>query len=652
MFSLLNSRVLNLAVSCLVILIAAPLSAATSDRGSELLSASTLLGGSGVDGRYEVPLAFDSEGNVFVAGRTSSLDIPHTPGVYDSTYGGGYNDVIVAKFSADLSQLLACTYVGGTGDDADWPGVDLVVAPSGDVWIVTRTSSHGLATSAGAIGTARSGLSDAYLIRLNNDLTAMLAASYVGGTGNEYYFKLATDGDTAIYLVGSTTSSLFAVSENSYDSTYAGGSGPYASDLFVLHMDADLTEILAATYVGGAGNSYVEAVGRDSDGNICFGGWTSYTSVNRYPTTPGAYRTLYAGGSYDGFVSKLSPDLSTLVASTYLGGTQWDFVYGMDIADDGRIVVTGHTASANFDTSPGALQSSYQGVGGEAVGDDSFVMILSPDLSTRVASTYLGSNSWENGTALLVDPYGGIIIGGNTRSATFHMTGEAFDSLRAGTDEAFVVRLNPDLTEVVYGSFLGGGQNEIVGGMRLDSEGRLLVSGSTNSNDFPTTVGSYNVDYNGSDAPWDGDEVGGDIFITRISPDFYADPDGDTVANLFDNCPDIFNPGQSDLDADSVGDTCDNCPEVPNSDQADHDQDGLGDVCDCMVRGDINHSGEGPDIADLVYLVSFMFSGGPPPPVMAEANVDGSGVENPDIADLVYLVAYMFSGGPAPVPCP
>jgi len=73
----------------------------------------------------------------------------------------------------------------------------------------------------------------------------------------------------------------------------------------------------------------------------------------------------------------------------------------------------------------------------------------------------------------------------------------------------------------------------------------------------------------------------------------------------------------------------------------------------CQIRGDINHSGSGPDIADLVYLVTYMFQGGPPPPCMAEANINGSaGSDVPDISDLVWLVSYMFQNGPAPVPCP
>jgi hypothetical protein len=77
---------------------------------------------------------------------------------------------------------------------------------------------------------------------------------------------------------------------------------------------------------------------------------------------------------------------------------------------------------------------------------------------------------------------------------------------------------------------------------------------------------------------------------------------------------------------------------------------GSGDEC-CQHRGDINHSGSGPDISDLVFLVTYMFQGGVEPPCLDEADINGSG-GGPDITDLVYLVTYMFQSGPAPVPCP
>ncbi len=125
-------------------------------------------------------------------------------------------------------------------------------------------------------------------------------------------------------------------------------------------------------------------------------------------------------------------------------------------------------------------------------------------------------------------------------------------------------------------------------------------------------------------------------------------------------------PGYDDLadgDADGVPDSCDNCPDTYNPSQTDTDGDGVGDACEgtscCLLRADINHDGVGPDISDLVYLVSYMFSGGAAPPCedppgsgyYAEADINGDGA-GPDISDLVYLVSYMFSGGPAPVACP
>jgi len=176
------------------------------------------------------------------------------------------------------------------------------------------------------------------------------------------------------------------------------------------------------------------------------------------------------------------------------------------------------------------------------------------------------------------------------------------------------------------------------------------------------------------DADQDGVGATCDNCPESANPD-QTDGDSDGIGDACDNCPGVYNPAQEDDDADGVGNACDpcpgdpfndedgdglcgdvdNCPQVYNPDQTDGNDDGVGDACSCigLIRGDVNCSGEpggGIDIADLVYLVSYMFDNGPEPLCFEEADLDASG--GIDIADLVWLVDYEFNAGPPPEPCP
>ncbi len=145
----------------------------------------------------------------------------------------------------------------------------------------------------------------------------------------------------------------------------------------------------------------------------------------------------------------------------------------------------------------------------------------------------------------------------------------------------------------------------------------------------------------------------------RLNATFSINPDidADSVPNGLDNCPSVPNPDQADDDADGVGDVCDLCPTVFDPDQEDTDGDGIGDACCCVDRGNIDGiigAGGPVDVADLTYLVAYLFLGGSGPPCPEQGNVDGiAGAGGPtDVADLTYLVVFLFQDGPAPPACP
>lgn len=125
------------------------------------------------------------------------------------------------------------------------------------------------------------------------------------------------------------------------------------------------------------------------------------------------------------------------------------------------------------------------------------------------------------------------------------------------------------------------------------------------------------------------------------------DTDGDGVGNVCDNCPTKSNPSQIDTDGDGVGDACDNCPTVANPSQADSDGDGKGDACD-YVCGDANGDGT-VNIGDAVYIINFIFKGGPAPSPLDAGDANCDHARN--VGDAVYIINYIFKGGPAPC-CP
>jgi hypothetical protein len=239
-----------------------------------------------------------------------------------------------------------------------------------------------------------------------------------------------------------------------------------------------------STYLGGSGQDLGRGIALDGAGDAYV---TGNTLSADFPTTPGAFDTSF-NVIDDAFVTKLNPAGTALLYSTYLGAGSTDWGYGIAVDGAGDAYVTGFTYSADFPTTPGAFDTSFNGV------LDAFVTKLNPTGTALAYSTYLGGSSDDYGRGIAIDGAGNAYVTGPTGSFDFPTTAGAFDtSYNGDVLDAFVTKLNPTGTALLYSTYLGGSGRDASGGIALDGAGNAYVTGETSSADFPTTPAAFDT---------------------------------------------------------------------------------------------------------------------------------------------------------------
>ena len=418
------------------------------------LQAATFLGGSGNEGPYYLGLARDGQGDLYVAGNTTSQDFPVTPGAFDTTYNGNVagpygdgGDVFVARLDAGLSTLKACTFLGGSSHDY---AARIAVDGTDGLFIVGSSGSLDLPVTSGAYDPTPSAggnfNENVILARLTRDLTAVTALTYLGGTGDDFVEGLGMDSQGRPVITGWTRSQNFPVTPGAFDTTYNG----HYYDAFVSRLDAGLTALEASTYVGGESWEFGYALALDDQDRVYITGHTA--SKNTFPVTPGAYDETYnsnQGANYgdDVFLTRLDPDLTAVEASTYLGGAKWENATDLTVDDvKDEIYVTGNTSSTDFPVSPAAFERTYQG--GTKHAGDLFVSRFDLDLTTLEASTLLGGTGEDGGlyVRLALDPEGGVYVSAETASVDFPVTPGAPGTAPLGSGDMTLTRLDRHLS--------------------------------------------------------------------------------------------------------------------------------------------------------------------------------------------------------------
>jgi Beta-propeller repeat/Abnormal spindle-like microcephaly-assoc'd, ASPM-SPD-2-Hydin len=382
--------------------------------------------------------------------------------------------------------LAYSTYLQGSGSDQQGHGI--VVDASGNAYVTGSTDSPDFPTTAGAFQTKNRGTLDAFVIKLNAAGSAPLYATYLGGGGLDSGAAVAVDASGNAYITGYTSSPNFPTTAGAFQTTYHRGGG----DAFVTKLEATGSVLIYSTYLGGSGrenfgNYTGGAIAVDASGNAYVAGTTTSSD---FPTTPGAFQTTYGGGISDcsvcgdAFVSKLNSAGSSLLYSTYLGGSGSEQGYGIAVDGGGNAYVTGATGSSNFPITPGAFQTSKHGNGPAA---NAFVTKLNAFGSALLYSTYLGGSGGDSSIGIAVDASGQAYVTGATGSSDFPTTPSAFQTtFGGGNGDAFVTKLNAAGSALLYSTYVGGGLQDGAFAIAIDTMGKAYVTGWTQG-DFPIT---------------------------------------------------------------------------------------------------------------------------------------------------------------------
>jgi len=441
-----------------------------------VLSYSTYLGGS--DSDHGFGIAVDIASNAYIVGITSSSDFP-TKNAYQG-YLRGAPDVFVAKIDPSQSgsaSLIYSTYLGGGG--GDW-GTGIAVDPVGNAYITGRTNSGDFPATLSAFqGSPHGYWQNAFVTKLGASGSNLVYSTYLGGGSSQEGRGIAVDAFGNAYVTGATDSGDFPTTAGAYQSTQAG-----AAEAFLTKFNSTGTGLLYSTFLGGTGSENYDywtwyepsaALAVDSAGMAYV---TGFTSSADFPTTAGVFQPSLGGG-FDIFVAKLNPaasGASSLVYSTYLGGMDNEYGWGIAVDAAGSAWVAGNAGATGF------------------------VAKLDPNASTITCSASPAPGGAIYAVAL--------DSGGNAYAAGTVIPGGA------PAPDAFVAKLNSSCEKIYTKTFGGSGEDKALG-IAADAAGNAYVAGWTVSSDFPTTAGAYDTSC-GTDAQCNGGTW--DAFVVKITP--------------------------------------------------------------------------------------------------------------------------------------
>jgi len=457
---------------------------------------STYFGASKWDEAYDVDV--DKAGNAYVAGFTFSPEFP-VKGSGPKKFEG-VQDAFVARFSSK-GELRFSTILGGSGVDV---GQNVAVDKSGNSYVTGRTLSDDFPTKSALQDDIRgedcqgAPCPDAFVTKVNRS-GAVVYSTFFGGSGSEEGWGIAVDAHGSAYIAGNTDSADLPTHHAVQSKNRSRGCGtqvPCPLDTFVTKLSPSGRSIDYSTYLGGKGGEVSGGITVDSSGSA----YASGTTRSEDFPTKNARQPKIAGKECgpppgfpctDVFLTKLSSSGSSIVYSTYFGGTKNDRSAGVAVDKQKRPYLTGSTESPNL-----PLQDAVQDkLGNSSCGetepkelcDDAFVSGLGSNGRDLRFSTFLGGNAEDQSLGVAVDSEGAIYVGGSTDSRAFR-TVEPLQPKLGGAIDAFAAKFAPGGKSLVFSTFVGGSENERFSGLAVDESGAVTLAGRSDSPNFPTAA--------------------------------------------------------------------------------------------------------------------------------------------------------------------
>jgi hypothetical protein len=442
---------------------------------------------------YLMAIDRDAQGNLYATGYTKAANFPVTPGIYQNTYGGGIDSYVI-KISGYGDALVYASYLGGTSWEL---GYGIGVNDLGEAYVCGYTSSTDYPTTTNAFqASSGGGLTEGFLARISADGTQLLTSTYLGGSDRDYIYDLKVNGQ-GVYLTGYSLSADFPATADAFSQTQQGN-----GDAFVTHFKPDARTLVYSTLFGGNSYDIANGMALNAANEVYVTGATGSANL---PTTVGSLQPTanFVPGytAEDAFLFRLSADGSSLIYATYLGGTDSDGGYSVDINSAGEAFIAGTSYSTNF---PVSAKPFMAGNHPQLGNGDTFAARISADGSSLLYGTYIGGSDGEYVKSIRINEFDEAFMVGATRSPDFPI--DAMSASLNGNYDLYVAVLSGDGSTMSHCAVFGGSYNEYprASGALVVNGSELYIGATSHSPTMPATGGVYqSAKLNGvADAPW------------------------------------------------------------------------------------------------------------------------------------------------------